>query len=65
MSINNGLMTQLLSMQQLPTQRRFKSHGSPGPPQTQRLPSNLLIENASVRESRRHKSLFRGVSDQA
>jgi glyoxylase-like metal-dependent hydrolase (beta-lactamase superfamily II) len=26
MSINNGLLTQLLSIQQLPTQSRFKSH---------------------------------------
>jgi hypothetical protein len=34
MSINNGLLTQLLSIQQLPTQSRFKSHSSPRPPQT-------------------------------
>jgi hypothetical protein len=26
MSINNGVLTQLLSIQQLPTQSRFKSH---------------------------------------
>ena len=26
MSINNGILTQLLSIQQLPTQSRFKSH---------------------------------------
>jgi hypothetical protein len=34
MSINNWLLTQLLSIQQLPTQSRFKSHSSPRPPQT-------------------------------
>jgi hypothetical protein len=34
MSINNGLITQLLSIQQLPAQSRFKSHSSPRPPQT-------------------------------
>ena len=34
MSINNGLLTQLLSIQQFPTQSRFKSHSSPRPPQT-------------------------------
>jgi hypothetical protein len=34
MSINNGLFKQLLSIQQLPTQSRFKSHSSPRPPQT-------------------------------
>src|ERR1700730_6008766 len=34
MSINNGLIKQLLSIQQLTTQSRFKSHSSPRPPQT-------------------------------
>src|SRR5207245_2141030 len=34
MSINNGLLAQLLSIQQLPTQSRFKSHSSTRPPQT-------------------------------
>jgi hypothetical protein len=34
MSINNGLLAQLLSIQQLPTQTRFKSHSSTRPPQT-------------------------------
>jgi hypothetical protein len=34
MSINNGILAQLLSMQQLATQSRFKSHSSPRPPQT-------------------------------
>jgi len=34
MCINNGLLTQLLSIQRLPTQSRFKSHSSPRPPQT-------------------------------
>src|SRR5271169_1787472 len=34
MSINNGLLKQLLSIQQLPTQSRFKSHSSTRPPQT-------------------------------
>src|ERR1700682_5005101 len=34
MSINNGLLAQLLSIQQLPTQSRFKSHSSPRTPQT-------------------------------
>jgi len=34
MSINNWLLTQLLSIQQLPTQSRFKSRSSPRPPQT-------------------------------
>jgi hypothetical protein len=34
MSINNGLLKQLLSIQQLPTQSRFKSHSSARPPQT-------------------------------
>ena len=34
MSINNGLLTQLPSIQELPTQSRFKSHSSPRPPQT-------------------------------
>src|ERR1700732_3619401 len=34
MSINNGPLKQLLSIQQLPTQSRFKSHSSPRPPQT-------------------------------
>jgi len=48
MSINNGLLTQLLSIQQLPTQSRFKSHSSTRPPQTPRLPPNLLIENARI-----------------
>jgi hypothetical protein len=33
MSINNWLLTQLLSIQQLPTQSRFKSHSVPRPPQ--------------------------------
>src|SRR5258708_26122857 len=34
MSINNRLLKQLLSIQQLPTQSRFKSHSSARPPQT-------------------------------
>src|SRR5216684_478229 len=34
MSINNRLLAQLLSLQQLPTQSRFKSHSSTRPPQT-------------------------------
>src|SRR6266850_2453627 len=34
MSINNGLIAQLLSIQRLPTQSRFKSHSSTRPPQT-------------------------------
>ena len=34
MSINNGLLTQLLSIQQLLTQSRFKSHRTTRPPQT-------------------------------
>ena len=34
MSINNGLLAQLLSIQQLPTQSRFKSHSFTRPPQT-------------------------------
>ena len=34
MSINNRLLTQLLSMQQLPNQSRFKSHSTTRPPQT-------------------------------
>src|SRR5882762_7185841 len=34
MSVDNGLLAQLLSMQQLPTQSRFKSHSSTRPPQT-------------------------------
>ena len=34
MSINNRLLVQLLSIQQLPTQSRFKSHSSTRPPQT-------------------------------
>jgi len=34
MTINNELLAQLLSIQQLPTQSRFKSHSSTRPPQT-------------------------------
>ena len=34
MSINNGILRQLLSIQQLPSQSRFKSHSSTRPPQT-------------------------------
>src|SRR5438045_5015782 len=34
MSINKWRLTQLTSIQQLPTKSRFKSHSSPRPPQT-------------------------------
>jgi hypothetical protein len=57
MSVNNGLLAQLLSIQQLPTQSRFKSHSSTRRRKRQRLPPNLLIENASDRDPLPRKSL--------
>ena len=51
MTINNGVFKQLLSIQQLPTQSRFNSHRSRVRPKRQRLPSNVLIENASDQDS--------------
>ena len=71
MTVNNGLLKQHLSIQQLPPQSRFNSHRSPRPPQNASgflcgAPEahEVLSKTPRIEILLHPKTVLRGVSDQ-